>query len=288
VTENTPNLRQLYSDLADGYAERGQPQFRDRFLVLASAVALAEGDAAAAEHYRQRLLAANPHHLLKPYTSFARAMQTPDVQTYVNDLRHNYPADVAKGLLRSLQEFNEPDDRQIPVTAPLIRLDGGPDLLMDDENEPLKIFSLRDDPPSGVPPTLPPNRFPASSPVAQPLQAVPPTMYDVDPPPVLPQPPPPPRPARPAPSQPAPPAVSQPAPPPRVERRPPPAPVSQPARARRVEPQSPPAPIPSPAPPEDEAETGGAWLAALLFGLSATAAAALAFYVLVYPFVGQR
>jgi hypothetical protein len=285
--ESTPNLRQLYSDLADGYAERGQPQFRDRFLVLASAVALAEGDAAAAERYRQRLLAANPHHLLKPYSSFARAMQTPDVQTYVNDLRHNYPAEVAKGLLRSFQEFKEPEDREIPVTAPLIRLDDGPDLLMDDENEPLKIFSFRDDPASGVPPTLPPNRFPASPPAAQPVRTIPPTLYEVDPPPMLP-PPPPPRPVRPAASKPAPAPVSQPAQSPRVERRPPPVPVSQPAPPRRVERQAPPAPIASPPPPEDEAETSGAWLAALLFGLSATAAAAIAFYVLVYPFVASR
>ena len=181
--ENPADIRHLYAELADGYAERSQPQFRDRFLVLAAAAALSSDDGIAAERYRQRLLSVNPHHLLKPYTSFAQAMQAPDVQTYVNDLRHNYPADVARSLLRSMRDLKE-QETQIPVTAPLIRLDG-PDLLMDDENEPLNILSFRDESPTGLPPTLPPNLFPAS-PAAPAHRTIPPALYEAVPPPNLP------------------------------------------------------------------------------------------------------
>jgi hypothetical protein len=103
----TTNLPQVYKDLADGYERRGQAQMRDRFLVLAADAALAAGQADEAERLRQRLLMLNPHHMLKPYANFSQARQAPDVDTYVRNLRLNYPQDVAEDLRRTLQIGHE-------------------------------------------------------------------------------------------------------------------------------------------------------------------------------------
>src|SRR5579883_1917693 len=119
------DLRELYRELADGYPGRGQPQFRDRFLVLAADAALSAGDRAEAERFRQRLLAVNPHPLLKPHASFAQAMEAADVMAYVGGLRRDYPPEVARTLKKSLEDVRESDELpQIPVTSPLLNLDG--------------------------------------------------------------------------------------------------------------------------------------------------------------------
>src|SRR5258708_8614999 len=91
-----------YRKLADWHHNHGQPQHRDRFLVLAADSAFAEGRADEAEALRQRLLRVNPHHLLKPFSSFGQALKSPDVQTYLSDLRRSYPVRVASDLLASL------------------------------------------------------------------------------------------------------------------------------------------------------------------------------------------
>ena len=77
------NLLRIYKELADWYERQRQPQMRDRFLVLAADAALLAGKADEAEKVRLRLLKVNPHHMLKPYTSFAQALKAPDVLTYV-------------------------------------------------------------------------------------------------------------------------------------------------------------------------------------------------------------
>ena len=46
--------------------------------------------------------------MLKPFGSYAQALKTPDVLTYVKDLRVNYPANVAEDLLRTLQSDAKP------------------------------------------------------------------------------------------------------------------------------------------------------------------------------------
>jgi hypothetical protein len=94
----------VYTELADWYERHAQASMRDRFLVLAADAALQSGQADTAERLRQRLLHANPHHLLKPYASFAEALAAPDVETYVADLRQSYPLETAEGLLRTLRE----------------------------------------------------------------------------------------------------------------------------------------------------------------------------------------
>ena len=94
------NLLRIYRELADWYERQHQPQMRDRFLVLAADAALTAGRPDEAERLRHRLLKVNPHHMLKPFGSYAQALKTPDVLTYVKDLRVNYPANVAEDLLR--------------------------------------------------------------------------------------------------------------------------------------------------------------------------------------------
>ena len=55
---------QAYRELAENYAEQGQEQLRDRFLVLAADAALSAGRVEEAERLRFRLLQCNPKHLL--------------------------------------------------------------------------------------------------------------------------------------------------------------------------------------------------------------------------------
>ena len=264
--ETRTDLRQLYLDLADGYERREQPQFRDRFLVLAADAALAAGATQEAERVRQRLLGVNPHHMLKPYPSFGKAMEIDDVQHYVRDLRKNYPPDIARGLLRSMHQIDEAHERHIPVTSPLLNLGGEPDVLMDEQDKPLDVLSFMSDLSPAVPPTLAPNSLPRPS-VATPPRPVPQPRYGDEIPLTLPPAP------RPAPHQ-----VAPPAPKPR------PVPTPQVA-APRIPPSPRPAPAPSTRPVVDsEGEQGGAWLAALLFGVVAATGLAFAGYALFHPF----
>ena len=80
------NLLRIYRELADWYERQRQPQMRDRFLVLAADAALLAGKTDEAERLRLHLLNVNPHHMLKPYPSFAQALKAPDLLTYVKDL----------------------------------------------------------------------------------------------------------------------------------------------------------------------------------------------------------
>jgi hypothetical protein len=133
----TQNM-QLYRDLADAYERLGQVTMRDRFLMLAADAALQLGYPQEAERLRQRLLAASRHHMLRPYASFVEAATASDVQTYLRDLRLNYPPDVAEQMLASLQggegqrlDQTQPlppleTPRAVPMTAPLMDLSAAP------------------------------------------------------------------------------------------------------------------------------------------------------------------
>ena len=113
------NLLRVYKELADCYERQRQPPMRDRFLVLAADAALLANRPDEAETLRLRLLKVNPHHLLKPYASFAQALKSPDVLTYIKDLRVDYPANVAEDLLRRLQ--TEDKRPPAPIPSPLRR-----------------------------------------------------------------------------------------------------------------------------------------------------------------------
>src|SRR5262249_4438146 len=92
----------VYQDLADSFDQQHNASLRDLFLLLAADAALRAGHQAEAELLRQRLLRLNPHHLLKPYASFAEASSYPDIQGYVEELRQKYPAEVAEEMLESV------------------------------------------------------------------------------------------------------------------------------------------------------------------------------------------
>lgn len=239
----------VYQQLADWYDGQGQVHLRDRFLVLAADTALAAGDRDAAEQLRSRLLQLNPHHLLRPFASFAEAVESGDVQDYVLDLRQKYPAEVADQLLESLhtgQAGRRPTSK-VPPTK--VAADGGtaPAEPRASGGEPLKVYRVQE---------------PAEEPERPPLARSAP-----------------PRPPRPVPPAPARPQARPPAPPSAAagSRRhvQPRSPYSPGSKA---------APVPR---PEDDASepTRGGWVATLLFVLVLALGLGLAGYTLLGPFL---
>jgi hypothetical protein len=101
---NTERPLRVYEDLANWYDRTGQAKLRDWFLVLAADDAFARGQVKDAERLRSRLLQTNPHHLLKPFASFKEALQSPDVQGYIADLRRTYPPEAAANLLATQRQ----------------------------------------------------------------------------------------------------------------------------------------------------------------------------------------
>jgi len=252
----------VYRELADRYDQLGQVSMRDRFLMLAADAALEAGQAPEAERLRDRLLQTSRHHMLRPYRSFAEAVQAPDVQTYLRDLRANYPLDIARQLLDSLRPSSGPalDQTQptnwspldaIPPTAPL-------------GNQNRTAWK----PASPQPIADEPAPAPAYRPLGQPLAGRAP--------------------------------VAQPAPVPRTSvepgptRAPVPATVLAPTRnvplptSRPAGPSSPgsmPQPATPAAAPEPSQEAGGAWLNYALTGIVLLAGVLLAVFALARPFL---
>jgi hypothetical protein len=152
---STDRLLLVYRELADWHERQGLAQLRDRFLMLAAAAALSCGRSDEAERLRQRLLRGNPHHLLKPFGSFVQAMQSADVQAYLDDLRRQYPLEKAENLLDSLRGHipnpRHPEAPFLPPTAPDIDIGPAPDEMA----EPLKVYRVRDEPHEDAVPILP-------------------------------------------------------------------------------------------------------------------------------------
>jgi hypothetical protein len=92
-------MQQTYEQLAERYERQQEPRQRDNLLVLAADAAFNAGQAAEAERLRRRLLELNPHHLLRPFASFAEAFQSPDVRDLLADLRRQYPPEYVQRLL---------------------------------------------------------------------------------------------------------------------------------------------------------------------------------------------
>ncbi len=93
-----------YEEIANLYDRQGQGKQRDIFLVLAADLAFEAQAGAEAERLRQRLMALNPYNLFRPYSSFAEAIQSPDIQLYIEDLRRQFPPSQAEALLRALRK----------------------------------------------------------------------------------------------------------------------------------------------------------------------------------------
>jgi hypothetical protein len=236
----------VYKELSDQYDRRGEPPMRDRFMVLAADAALRAGRTEESDRLRLRLLKLNPHHMLKPYASFTQALQAPDVQTYIRDLRLNYPPEVALVLLNSLRTTGMKLDDTLAPTAHTPAYDDDATVTLGETAEPLKVFA--DPRESDAPETaaLPKNFLEAyARPTTQPQQG--PT-------------------ARSSSSVPRPPATAAP------KKKPAPRPGLVAA--------------PSPYHPPQEAEPpGGGWFAVALFVLVFVAALSLAGYIVARPFL---
>jgi hypothetical protein len=186
----------VYRELADCYDRLGQASMRDRFLILAADAALQSGQAGEAERLRLRLLQGSRHHMLRPYHSFAEAVRAADVQTYLQDLRRNYPEDVARQLLDSVQGTTAPPAamveqtqtadwspeetpadrpaRHIPPTAPLLEITGPApgNLAGEFPREPRVVGGAAGNPMGRSTPaaeTYPLRVEPAARPLAQPI-----------------------------------------------------------------------------------------------------------------------
>lgn len=129
----------VYQELATHYDARGEPQVRDRFLVLAADAATAAGRPEEAERLRNRLLQLNPHHMLKPYSSWSQALQSPDVTSYIEGLRRTYPPASAENLLASVRGSNEEErmPQPLPSAALEATLPYAPDTKTTAANPPL-------------------------------------------------------------------------------------------------------------------------------------------------------
>jgi hypothetical protein len=100
-----PSIEQtahIYQELAQWHGQRGQLQLRDRFLLLQADTYFSGGKTDEAEKVRGQLLSVNPHHLIKPFDSFAEALKSIDVKNYVEGLRRQYDPNKARELLKSL------------------------------------------------------------------------------------------------------------------------------------------------------------------------------------------
>ena len=241
------NLLRVYRELADWYEKQRQPQMRDRFLMLAADAALAAGRPDEAERLRLRLLKVNPHHMVKPYASFAEALKAPDVLTYVKDLRVNYPADVAEDLLRTLQGEQKHPPAGVPVTAPVMDLDASRTAALPKAEEGETFFDSKEE---DLARTAAPVNAPRPRPPARPE---PPQTIPLQPDPVRPA-------ARPAPPRPLPPPA------PRA------APLAPDARS-------------APMRPPEEPAAGGSWFAVLLFLLVLASGLALTGFIFLRPYL---
>ncbi|HLJ93825.1 MAG TPA: hypothetical protein VKU02_11620 [Gemmataceae bacterium] len=177
-------VTRIYRELAEDYGRQGQAQMRDRFLVLAADAALAAGQQDEAERLRGRLLQHNPHHLLKPYSSFAEAMKSADVQNYVTALRRNHPYEKAENLLEGLRQSGThaiPGSSTTPATRTNSGIESGLRPGAGNAEEDVKVFRVKP-PPSGsssaparpIPPaSSAPSARPASTPEILPLRREP-------------------------------------------------------------------------------------------------------------------
>lgn len=240
---------QVYKELAGLYDRQGQAAMRDRFLILAAEAAFSAGIAEEAEILRKRLLQANPHHMLKPFESFAQALQSKNIQIYIHDLQVNYPPQTAEQLLQNMrggaspQTANEKETMMgtAPRIDPRMEIPDEPTLPLGPTAEPLKFYPLHDDPKpaaSALPSKPAAAKHPAPALSAKGGKG-----------------------AAPAPS------------PPPARPRPQPSPPRQAARA-----------IP-PSPPSESIAPTGSWLPLVLLGMIVTAGVALVFYTLVRPFL---
>jgi hypothetical protein len=244
---------------------------RDRFLLLAADTAMSAGQPDEAERLRLRLLEHSPHHMLRPFASFAEALGSPDVQGYISDLRQTYPPETAGQLLESLHTNGESDTIPPPIPPPAAATEPTRSVPAR-SSEPLKVYRVKDED------TEPPPRADVpAAPMGRPL----PARKEVVPP------------IAPKAGRPAAPAAAPPPgfPLPAATPRPLPeqAPLRSPLPLQREAPRPFPGPFVPPPPPrteqEETTEATGGWVALGLFVVVLLAGVALAVYTFARPFL---
>jgi len=130
----------LFRELGERYEKLGQQSMRDRFYLLAADAAFQADQVVEGERLRLKILQHNPGHLLRPFSSFREARESPDVQLYLADLRNNYPIGLCTQMLDSMKngtsapphphQAKEPTPSSaggrssaVPVTAPVLDWD---------------------------------------------------------------------------------------------------------------------------------------------------------------------
>ena len=151
---NPETMLRVYEELANRFAKQNEPRFRDHCLVLAADAALSADRSTDADRLRQRLLQFNPHHLLRPFASMVEAMQAPDVQEYVADLRRQWPPEFVQKLYLGGDPTApvEPAPKSRPTEVPRRTEPGAKDQLTPQRGTPATPAS---DPAVVVPAPLP-------------------------------------------------------------------------------------------------------------------------------------
>lgn len=91
-----------YAELAALAGERGQPDERVRFLVLAGVAACRAGLPDIAETCRVEIERANARHLVVQYETLADALRDPDFEPFLRSLERRYPWEQSEHVLAEL------------------------------------------------------------------------------------------------------------------------------------------------------------------------------------------
>ncbi|MEI7684015.1 MAG: hypothetical protein WCL32_03245 [Planctomycetota bacterium] len=92
-------IQRIYHELSIRYDRQREEGLRDVFLLLAADVAFASGRGDEAERLHHEMIQANPNSIVRPFPSFAAALQSLDIQDYLADLRRQFPPEEAEKLL---------------------------------------------------------------------------------------------------------------------------------------------------------------------------------------------
>jgi hypothetical protein len=150
---STEQTIQTYQALADLYEKQRDAAMRDRFLLLSADALHTAGRAEDAERLRARLLQGNPHHLLRPFLSFAEAMKSADVQAYMSGLRQTYPPEKAVQMLDTVRRSAPAANPPPAVPQSGVRSVGDLQLAPVEQRQ---TYGIRDDlGPRAVPNSLP-------------------------------------------------------------------------------------------------------------------------------------
>ena len=92
----------IYLHLARASEQRRRPLVRDKLLVLAGVTAAERGLDLVAACCRRKVLSHNAGHLVSQYPTLSVALADERFQTFLRQLRRNYPVEKAEHMLNSL------------------------------------------------------------------------------------------------------------------------------------------------------------------------------------------